>query len=401
MLRSILVSIVMAATILVGPSGLRRARAMKRNGEFEIRVIDQQTNKPIAVRMHLRDARGRVVKPKKTPFWKDHFVFFGQIVLDLRPGRYTFEMERGPEYPVRYGNFLIDRGATDNQLVTMRRFVNMRKEGWWSGDLHIHRNPKDIMLLMQAEDLQIAPVITWWNNQNLWTKRELPDDPLVRLDGNRYYHLMAGEDEREGGALMYFGRMRPLAIAGSTREYPSPMKFVEEAKRDQAIWVDIEKPFWWDVPIWLASGKVDSVGLANNHMCRSRMYESEAWGRPRDEDRLPPPRGNGLWTQEIYYHMLNCGLRVPPSAGSASGVLPNPLGYDRVYVHCSEDFTYEGWWEGLKAGRSFVTNGPLLIVKANGHLPGHVFTADEGGEVKIESGGGECRVSSLMIPLPV
>ena len=28
----------------------------------------------------------------------------------------------------------------------------------------------------------------------------------------------------------------------------------------------------------------------------------------------------------IYYHLLNCGLRVPPSAGSASGVLPNPVG---------------------------------------------------------------------------
>jgi hypothetical protein len=183
---------------------------------------------------------------------------------------------------------------------------------------------------------------------------------------------------------MYFNRTRPLAIAGSSREYPSPMKFVNQAREEGDVWIDVEKPFWWDVPVWLASGKVDSVGLANNHMCRSRMYETEAWGRPRDEERLPPPRGNGFWTQEIYYHMLNCGLRIPPSAGSASGVLPNPLGYDRVYVYCGEDFSYENWWRGLKAGRSFVTNGPLLIVKANGHLPGHVFTADEGGEVKVE-----------------
>jgi hypothetical protein len=114
------------------------------------------------------------------------------------------------------------------------------------------------------------------------------------------------------------------------------------------------------------------------------MYESEAWGRPRDAERLPPPRGNGFWTQEIYYHVLNCGLQLPPSAGSASGVLPNPLGYDRVYVHCGDDFSYQKWWDGLKAGRSFVTNGPLLLVKANGHLPGHVFTAGEGEKLQIE-----------------
>jgi hypothetical protein len=38
----------------------------------------------------------------------------------------------------------------------------------------------------------------------------------------------------------------------------------------------------------------------------------------------------------------------------------------------------------LRAGRSFVTNGPLLRVKANGELPGHVFTAADGKELKVE-----------------
>jgi len=113
------------------------------------------------------------------------------------------------------------------------------------------------------------------------------------------------------------------------------------------------------------------------------MYENEAWGKPRVVDRLPAPLGNGYWTQEVYYHLLNCGLRIPPSAGSASGVLPNPVGYDRVYVHAGKDLTWEKWWEGLRSGRSFVTNGPLLRVKASGELPGHVFTA-EGNEIKIE-----------------
>ena len=94
------------------------------------------------------------------------------------------------------------------------------------------------------------------------------------------------------------------------------------------------------------------------------MYESEAWGKPRVVERLPAPLGNGYWSQEIYYHLLNCGLRLPPSAGSASGVLPNPVGYNRVYVHVGKELTWEKWWEGLRAGRSFVTNGPLLRVKA-------------------------------------
>lgn len=72
---------------------------------------------------------------------------------------------------------------------------------------------------------------------------------------------------------------------------------------------------------------------------------------------MPPPLGNGLWTLEIYYHALNSGLRISPSAGSASGVLPNPVGYNRAYVHIDGDFTYEKWRDGLLAGRSFVSNG--------------------------------------------
>ena len=109
-------------------------------------------------------------------------------------------------------------------------------------------------------------------------------------------------------------------------------------------------------------------------MNRRGMYEDEAWGRPRDTKRLPPPRGNGFWTQEIYYHILNCGLRIPPSAGSASGVLNNPLGYNRMYVQLDGDLSYPAWWDGLRAGRVFVTNGPLLRVRADGQPPGHVFT---------------------------
>ncbi len=136
------------------------------------------------------------------------------------------------------------------------------------------------------------------------------------------------------------------------------MAFVAAAlKANDEAWIDIEKPFWWDVPVWLASGKLKSIGLANNHMCRDRMYEDEAWGKPRPADRLPPPLGSGYGTQQIYYHVLNAGLRVPPSAGSASGVLPNPVGYNRVYVHLDKELTYADWWQGLRAGRCFVTNG--------------------------------------------
>jgi hypothetical protein len=38
----------------------------------------------------------------------------------------------------------------------------------------------------------------------------------------------------------------------------------------------------------------------------------------------------------------------------------------------------------LKAGHTFVTNGPLLRVRAGGKLPGHVFTAPAGETVELD-----------------
>ena len=101
--------------------------------------------------------------------------------------------------------------------------------------------------------------------------------------------------------------------------------------------------------------------------------------------RLPNPVGNGYWTQEIYYHSLDSGIRIPPSAGSASGVLPNPVGYNRVYVHLgNEKLTGRAWFNALSKGRCFVTNGPLLRVTAKGQLPGKVLKLPADRSLKVD-----------------
>ncbi len=305
------------------------------------------------------------------PFWYDHFVCPGRAEITLPAGRYRYLIDRGPEYRQQRGEFSVVGDRPLEIEHTLARLTDLRQQGWYSADLHVHRPVEQIELLMQAEDLDVAPVITWWNTRNLWADRALPTHTWQSTSDGRWFSPTAGEDEREGGALLYFGLRTPIEIATDDREYPSPMVFVDEARQRQSdVWIDIEKPFWWDVPVWLASGKMQSIGLANNHMCRDQMLANEAWGKSRDIDRWPDPLGNGWWTQEIYYHVLNAGLRLPPSAGSASGVLPNPVGYNRVYVQLDQALTPSAWWRGLKQGRCFVTNGPLLICQVNRQWPG-------------------------------
>jgi hypothetical protein len=46
------------------------------------------------------------------------------------------------------------------------------------------------------------------------------------------------------------------------------------------------------------------------------------------------------------------------------------VGSNRVYVQTDGEFTYDNWMRGLKRGRTFVTNSPLLTLTVNGRPPG-------------------------------
>jgi hypothetical protein len=360
-------------------------------GRLEFRIVDKASGEPMAARMHLKDQQGKPVRPPKVPFWKDHFAIDGTIVFELPLGTYTFELGAGPEYRFQNGYFTLERNANDTKTIELERFVDMKKEGWWSGDLHIHRPVEDIELVMRSEDLHIGPVITWWANRKSFKDEKPAKKALTRFDGNRFYFPLAGEDEREGGALLYFNLPQPLPLAGAKPEYPCSVKYAEQALETPDVHIDAEKPFWWDMPVWIANGKVHSMGLANNHQYRDGAMDNEAWGKPRETAHYPGPQGNGRWSEHIYYELLNCGLRIPPSAGSASGVLPNPVGYNRVYVHCGEELTWEKWWKGLRQGKVVVTNGPLLRPRVfgpgagrEGAMPGHVFHAEQGQSLELQ-----------------
>src|SRR6516162_8093125 len=80
---------------LLGTSGARPTVEM---GRVEITVVDKATGKPVPCRVHLKDATGKGRKAGTLPFWNDHFVCRGAVTVELSAGRYTVEVEHGPEY---------------------------------------------------------------------------------------------------------------------------------------------------------------------------------------------------------------------------------------------------------------------------------------------------------------
>src|SRR6478735_7268331 len=96
-----------AATVcsLVLAGGLSARLLAGQGGVLKLQVVDRDTKLPVACRMHLTNSAHRALKAPKVPFWHDHFVFSGDVTLKLPEGEYAFEIERGPEYLVRFGHF--------------------------------------------------------------------------------------------------------------------------------------------------------------------------------------------------------------------------------------------------------------------------------------------------------
>ena len=70
-------------------------------------------------------------------------------------------------------------------------------------------------------------------------------------------------------------------------------------------------------------------------------------------------------TAAVWYRLLNLGYRIPAGAGTDAmanfSSLRGPVGMNRVYAWVPEwPLNVERWYEALKKGRTFATNGPLL-----------------------------------------
>ena len=393
-------------------------------------ITDAATGKPIAARLYLRsDTDGKWHFPKSVPPFGSavryekrsgfntnateyHTTLSAhQWVAELPPGSYTALVERGKEYLPLTNQFTVAAKPVEVKLP-LKRWVNMAERGWFSGDAHNHRAPAELASAMLAEDVNVAlPMIDWTtvdtvppalSDRNM--KGDFGAQPVV-VDPTHVWFPRNTEYEifRSGGKAHTLGA---FLILGHKERFDIPvfpLRRVSERAHAEGGLIDLEKHNWpWSVAI-VPVLKPDLFELANNHHWRVE-FGVRNWAVPAPAWMKLPGNGSGTdteeaWTRygfETYYALLNCGFRLKPTAGTANGVHPVPLGFSRVYVHCEGGFSYEKWMKGLGEGRSFVTTGPMVMGRANGKLPGEVFRAK--GKQKLDV---QCEVFSEHLGLKV
>jgi hypothetical protein len=297
----------------------------------------------------------------------------------LPEGKYRLTIERGKEYRtlIREVNLASDQHFD----LIIERWINMAERGWYSGDTHVHGRYADMPTLALAEDLNVSFPLTAWvtDSEHAPTTDNKSPDPvppgeLVTLDEdhviwpvNTEYEIFTVKGVRHTlGAVFALNHKKPLTLAA-----PPVRPAIEQARAQGAV-IDIDKHNWpWSIML-IPVVKPDLFELSNNHIWRTQFmfrdwYKEYAFGPFEDIEK----NDEGGFTERgwidfgfrNYYALLNCGFRMMPTAGTAHGVHPVPLGFGRVYVDMRRNggqLDYGNWLANLKAGNSFVTTGPMI-----------------------------------------
>jgi Tol biopolymer transport system component len=370
-----------------------RRRWLAPRRRLTLDVSDPQ-GRPLPARLAVAGADGRAYAPSDAWIHADdgfdraerprEFTYFhaaGRVTLDVPDGRYVIEVTRGLEYERHVDTVAV--GATSvTRRYRLDRLADLPALGWWSGDAHVHMNyggtyrntPARLRLQAEAEDLHLI--------ENLVVNKEarIPDIAYWsgRLDPASTSATLIKHDEEYHTS--YWGH---TALLGLTRHFvlPNYAAYVNtaaaslyphntavfELARLQGGVTGYVHPF--DAPPDPgAPGRLSHALPVDAALGRLGYLEVVGFS-------------DHLATAQVWYRLLNAGLRIPAGAGTDAmanfASLRGPVGMCRVFVKAGR-LDYRAWLDGLVAGRTFATNGPLLQFTLGGLEPGAALALGPG-----------------------
>jgi TolB protein len=306
----------------------------------------------------------------------------GATELTVPAGRVSVTAVQGLATPAAVEQLTLRAGETRTVTITLAPVWNARAHGWLSGEHHFHLNyggsyqltPPTLVGMGRAEDLDVltpmlANLAQRFDDQPLFSYRHVNRTPWIiwsqevrahffghigLINSRRLfwpwiwgpgYDVNALDDRpnadvqawagEHGGITTYVHPVMPsdpFATAATLRTIP--VGFVADA----------------------VLGKVDAIELA----C--------------------------LWSDErgstaLWYRVLNAGVPMALTAGT--DVMNNlyrtmAVGTARVYVQPDRPAELSSYFAGLRAGRSFVSTGPMLDFHVRNAGPGQVTPRADG-----------------------
>jgi hypothetical protein len=358
------------------------ARAAPDGNAVLCKIVDQQSGRPVTARLRLTDAHGNDVVPAGHPselapdaqqgdvrFQSKRFAYVdGNFRVDPRALPLRYQVIKGYEFVIAEGRISADELRDAGFTISLAKWSSLAGQGWYSGDIHIHHiSPKTCRLEMDAEDLDVANILT---SDFTFDQSEF-EGRLNRYSSGRRLIYVNQEFRNDHLGHMCLLNLKKLIEPVKTMqpyEYPLHLRACDEthAQGGYVSWAHF--PSWPGVesPLDVAMEKLDGLEI---------LSVLDPGDFPVFMQKIVPEleANNGL---RLWYRYLNCGFRLTATAGTDKMTTFVTVGANRVFARVEGDFTYQNWINALKDGRTFVTNSPVLGFTVNGHDPGATLRID-------------------------
>jgi hypothetical protein len=381
-------------TCAVVCTGTTASESEPDEASLSVKVFDAQTGDPIHARILVNAEQGqggcRVDGQEPFRIGTSHcYIVPRQLTIHVPPGRVTLQLSRGLEYEPISDAFEISPGGLITKVYRLTRWIDMVERGYYSGDMHIHYPADIVPRQILAEDVNLGTCISSWVTSQDTAQDTAEVDHVRKINERHVYSINDQEIERfpidtYDGPVYLVNLKRQIHLDSPGAFFPMNVEYQRKAREAGGV-VCLHSAAFQDAAVSVALGEVDAVGVACNFFAYSHsLTRVKKYGNADDLALYgDTPWGTLRMTLGKYYRLLNCGFRLPASAGSAAGVKPNPVGHNRAYVRIAGDFSYESYFDGFKAGRSFVTNGPMLFLTVNERGPGETIALAGNGARKL------------------
>jgi len=366
---------------------------------LNIRVVDRD-GKDLAARVSITDQVGHFYGPRSTPVIADdgydrshepfesHYSYLRSYAegtgVMVPEGPISIVVSKGLEYsPIR--RTVDPKAATTKDLTFSLRKLDWNTghgPRWVGGDLHAHMNyggiykteRTDLIEQAEAEALEVV------NNLVVNKEQRFPDIASMYED-KRFFSEGATIFLGQEFHTSYWGHRGILGIdslllpgyagypnTAAASLYPMNADVYDMAHSQGALvgavhpFDEVPDPFTKpqkitdELPVDVALGKLDYMEIVGFSDHKS--------------------------TAAVWYKLLNLGFHLPAGGGTDATTnyaapIRSHVGADRVYVWVPEwPRDAQTWFDGLKSGRTFATNGPLIEFTLGGERVGSELKFD-------------------------
>jgi len=361
-------------------------------GTLRLSVVEKETGRPLTARLSIQQQGRKYLAPPGSLYRVQgngllHFYSAGHAQATVPTGKYIVRVFRGLEYRPLEQPIELVSGQILNVKLELDRWNDPAARSWYSGESHIHANygyghwyntPETMRLQLEGEGLKVANFMVANSDGDGVFDREFfrgAPDPLSSPETVLYWNEEFRATLWGHMTLLDLKRLVEPMFTGfrdTTNPWDTPTNAdIADATHLQEGHVNFTHPASGSgdpflgayaaksIPVDVALRKIDSLDIN--------------WGES---------------TILLWYRLLNCGFRLPASAGTdcfLNRIRSRLPGSDRAYVKIDNGFSYAAWIRNLKAGRSFVTSGPLLEFQVDGSFLGETVQLSVPGTVSVRA----------------